>query len=70
MGFIFVILVIYTFLYSYFESKNTNYFLKLPYRAKLEISEPILIKQWRCFKLYKLKSEFQNYSVLVFSRKK
>lgn len=70
VGFIFIVLLVYTWLYSFFENSKNKYLLKLPYRTQIKVSKPVLIVKWRIFEIYRLKSEFQSYSVLVFSRKK
>lgn len=70
VGCIFFVLLAYTLLYSFFEKSQNKYLLKLPYRTQMEVNKPILIAKWHMFEIYQLKSEFQSYSVLVFSRKK
>lgn len=70
VGIIFVLLTIYTWYFSYFENKDKKIIFKLPYRTKQAVSQPVLYKEWRNFKVYQLKGEFQNYSVLIISRKK
>lgn len=70
VGVIFLILAVYTYFFTYIKKDSQGYLLKLPYRAAVKVDAPILDKQWRNFKIYKLNNDFQNYSVLMFSRKK
>lgn len=70
VGLIFTILLVYTWLFSYLAKNKNQFILKLPYRTKINVNEPILRAKWHCFQIYQLKGEVQNYSILVISRKK
>lgn len=70
VGIIFILLLIYTWHFSYLMKSKDQFILKLPYRTKAKVNKPTLYAEWRNFKIYRLKGEVQNYSILVISRKK
>lgn len=70
VGLIFIALLAYTWYFSYLKQDENNFWLKLPYRNKVKIGRPVLLKKWHFCEVYQIKSEFQNYSILLFSRKK
>ncbi|EEJ73050.1 hypothetical protein [Lactobacillus ultunensis] len=70
VGLIFCLLLLYTICFSYFQEDGKQFIFKLPYRTKMKVSQPILYAKWRNFQIYKIRSEFQSYSILIISRKK
>lgn len=71
LGIIFGLLVIYTWLYSYFkESKSKNFLFKLPYRSISKIDQPKLRTSWKIFDLYEIKDNYHNYLVMCINKRK
>ncbi|AJP46517.1 membrane protein [Lactobacillus acidophilus] len=70
VGLIFILLAIYTWRFSYFEKRENQIIFKLPYRTRQKVSQPVLYKKWRNFQFYRLKGEFQSYSILIILRKR
>ncbi|QNQ82284.1 hypothetical protein FP435_03670 [Lactobacillus sp. PV037] len=68
LSIIFVLLVIYTWLTSYYKEDQTNYILKLPYAAAMTINSPKLRMKWKFFKIYELKGKSHSYLVLSISK--
>lgn len=70
VGLVFGLLLLYTIYFSYLQKDGKHFIFKLPYRTKMKVKQPILYAEWHSFKIYKIKNEFQSYSILVVSRKK
>ena len=70
VGIIFVILTICTWTFSYLQKDKDKLILKLPYRSKVKIDQMTLHANLHNFQIYQLKSDYQNYSILMMSRKK
>nr|WP_297950091.1 hypothetical protein [uncultured Lactobacillus sp.] len=70
VGVIFVLLAIYTWTFSYLQKDKDKLILKLPYRSKVKVDQMTLRSSWHNFQIYQLKSDYQNYSILMMSRKK
>lgn len=70
VGLIFGLLLFYTIYFSYLQKDGKQFVFKLPYRTKVKVNQPILYAQWRVFRIYKIRNEFQNYSILVIQTRK
>ncbi|AEG40218.1 MAG: hypothetical protein LKU_01060 [Lactobacillus kefiranofaciens] len=70
VGLIFIALAGYTWYFSYLQKTEKDYLFKLPYRNQVHAKKVFLLKKWHNFEIYQVRSEFQNYSILVISRKK
>lgn len=68
LSIIFVLLVIYTWLTSYFKQDQKNYFLRLPYTTITVMGPPKLRTQWKFFKIYELKDKYHSYLVMAFTK--
>ncbi|QNQ80418.1 hypothetical protein [Lactobacillus sp. PV034] len=68
---LFVILLIYTWFFSYTKRvKSEEFEFKLPYRKKSKISKPQIIFQWHFIRTLKINDKYQKYYVIEFNRKK
>lgn len=71
LSIIFVLLVIYTWICSYFKAdKSQNYLFKLPYRSTIKITAPKLRASWKMFAVYEIKDNYHNYLVICINRKR
>ena len=70
LGAIFVVIVIYTWFNSYFQKEASVYWLKLPYRQKLQLQNLKIKWQWKAFVVYEAKSKINTYLLLALKRKK
>ncbi len=70
LGAIFVVIVIYTWFNSYFQEEANVYWLKLPYRQKLQLQNLKIKWQWKAFVIYEAKSKINTYLLLALKRKK
>lgn len=70
LGAIFAIIAIYTWLSSYFKKEASVYWLKLPYRQKLQLQDLKIKWQWKAFVIYEAKSKINTYLLLALKRKK
>ena len=70
LGTIFAIIVIYTWLNSYFQKEASVYWLKLPYRQKIQLQDLKIKWQWKAFDIYEAKGKLNTYLLLAFKRKK
>lgn len=69
LSIIFVILVVYTWFFSYFkEDKNQKYLFKLPYHSLDKIAQPRLSASWKMFKFYEIKDNYHNYLVMCIQK--
>lgn len=70
LSIIFVILVIYTWLFSYFKKdKNKEYLFKLPYHSLSKVGQPRLRTSWKIFNFYEIKDNYHKYLVMCIQRK-
>lgn len=70
LGAIFVVIVIYTWFNSYFQKEASVYWLKLPYRQKLQLQNLKIKWQWKAFVVYEAKNKINTYLLLALKRKK
>ncbi|WP_281508906.1 hypothetical protein [Lactobacillus taiwanensis] len=70
LGAIFVVIVIYTWLNSYFQKETDDFWVKLPYRQKFKLQSLEIKCQWKAFVIYKAKSKINTYLFLALKRKK
>ncbi len=70
LALIFVVIVIYTWFNSYFQKEASIYWLKLPYRQKLQLQNLKIKWQWKVFVVYEAKSKINTYLLLALKRKK
>jgi hypothetical protein len=70
LGTIFVIIVIYTWLNSYFQKEASGDWLKLPYRQKIQLQDLKIKWQGKAFDIYEAKGKLNTYLLLAFKRKK
>lgn len=70
LGAIFVVIAIYTWFNSYFQKKASVYWLKLPYRQKLQLQDLKIKWQWKAVVVYEASSKINTYLLLALKRKK
>lgn len=70
LGIIFGLLVIYTWMCSYFKESKQNHLFKLPYRSIVKISQPKLRTSWKIFDFYEIKDNYHNYLVMCINKRK
>lgn len=65
-----MVIVIYTWLNSYFQKETDDFWVKLPYRQKFKLQSLEIKCQWKAFVIYKAKSKINIYLFLALKRKK
>lgn len=67
---IFIILLVYTWFFSFIKEDNNTFKIKLPYQKAVKVEKPKLISSWSIFEIYEVSNQIEKYYYLSIKRRK